>query len=203
MTPISMAAPDYKRLMDRAGKGLKGPPKPLAPLPQSRITQLCSLVNGISLVSAPPLGKKLGDPVDPVAFYDPGIPTAAVKCYRLNPDRDIVNGKIYVGGKGVPFAPPSDSDVDIPGKESSIKPGDIQKWIGIILGIVGGIILCAFIIVVVYNKTYQNYFGVQELYKSAVSASSLISFTFPKISVPRICPECPELPKEGLCPHGH
>ena len=195
MTPIVMAAPDYKRLMDRAGKGLKGPPKPLAPLPQSRITQLCSLVNGLALVTAPPLGKKLGDPSDPT---DPGIPTAAVKCYRLNPEKDIVNGKIYVGGKGVPF---NASDPDVAAKESLVKPGDIQRWIGIILGIVGGILICAFIAVKLYGTTFTNYFGVQNLYKSPVSASALTS-AFPTIKLPRICPECPEIPTSGPCPHG-
>lgn len=184
MTPIMMGAPDYKRLMDRAGKGLKGPPKPLAPLTQSRVTQLCSLVNGIALVVAPPLGNKLGtSPSDPT---DPGIPTAAVKCYRLNPEKDIVNGKIYIGGKGVPFKTPSEPDIDQ--KASSIKPGDIQQWIGIILGIMGGIFICAFIAVKLYGTTFTNYFGVQNLYKNPVSASALTS-SFPTINFPHICPK--------------
>jgi len=186
MTPIMMAGPDYQRLVDRAGKGLVGPPKPLAPLPQSRITQLCSLVNGIALSAAPPLKGAVGSSATP---GDPGIPTAAMKCYRLNPDRDIVNGKIYVGGKGVPFNPASDSnsDIDIAGDEPTIKPGDIQRWIGIIVGVVVGILLCAFIAVKLYGTTFTNYFGVQNLYKSPVSAVALTS-AFPTIKLPTICP---------------
>jgi hypothetical protein len=190
MTPILMAAPDYQRLKTRAGKGLVGPPKPLAPLPQSRITQLCSLVNGIALVAAPPLKGAVGavGAVGSATPGDPGIPTAAMKCYRLNPDRDIVNGKIYVGGKGVPFNPGSDSDIDIAGDEPTIKPGDIQRWIGIIIGVVVGILLCAFIAVKLYGTTFTNYFGVQNLYKSPVSAAALTS-AFPTIKLPTICPE--------------
>jgi hypothetical protein len=78
-------------------------------------------------------------------------------------------------------------DIDSQDK-SSIKPRDIEAWIGLILGIIGGLVLCAIVIVFVWRRTFTNYLGVQKLYNVPVSAGKLTAALPELPSLPKICP---------------
>jgi hypothetical protein len=91
-----------------------------------------------------------------------GYDTKALKCYRLDEKRDIVDGKVYIGGKPADRTlnqeleraaiEPTEEDL-----KQSIQPGDIQKVLGIVLGITLGIMIVSVLGYYVYKFTYRNY----------------------------------------------
>jgi hypothetical protein len=174
LVPIFMANSDYQRLVGRAGKGLVGPPKPLTPTVNSRLIELGTRVEGIML-GAPGAVKSAGGGSLGVAD---GIPTNAMKCYRLDPDRDIKNNKVYVGGM-----PSTKLSSELKEEESraGLLPGDLQKIIAGSLGLILSIILAAFVTVWTYGSIFTNYKEAQLLYKNPVSASALVDKFLPSL----------------------
>jgi hypothetical protein len=154
--PIFIGNSDYQRLVARAGKGLRGPPKPITPAVNSRIISFASRVKGIVLAAPQPIGSKT------LAESGPGYPTKALKCYRVNPSNDVVGGRVYVGGKGKP----TDFQKEIePEKDSDgVLPGDIQRWLSSILGLVISIIIGAIIFVLIFSTVFRNYKEAQHIY---------------------------------------
>ena len=195
LTPIFIANADYQRLVARAGKGLIGPPKPLTPTVNSRLIELGTRVEGIML-GAPGAVKSAGG----ASAGRTGIPTNAMKCYRLDPNRDIKNNKVYVGG-----APTTKLSSELKEDEprGGLLPGDLQKIIAGSLGLIVSIILAAFVTVWVYGAIFTNYKETQELYKNPVSASGLVDKFLPRGGsiLPTVSfgpPSCPmPLPKTG------
>jgi hypothetical protein len=171
--PIFMANADYQRFVLRAGKGLRGPPKPLTPVVTSRLLSLATRVKGIELTGPKPLG--------PGGIQEgPGIPTKALKCYRVDPARDVVKDRVYVGGKG----PRTDFEKEIkPEKEDEgILPGDLQKWLAVLLGIIISVILGALLFVLIFSFVFRNYKEAQYLYESnPISAAAIAKAVAPKI----------------------
>lgn len=165
MTPTSIAATDYQRLIEIA-KGVAGPAKPITEVIESRY-KLLTRIDGMVVVDKP----------GATASTDRGVSTKAMKCYRLDADKDVVNDKVYIGGNGRPgstldkeLAGTTASQVD--GEDStdtSIQPGDIEKWIGIIIGVVIAILIVAFIIYVVWSSSFRNYVKVQRMYDTPIS----------------------------------
>jgi hypothetical protein len=120
------------------------------------------------------------------AASDPGIPTSSLKCFRLDPDRDIKDNKVYVGGAGLPFD--TASRADAAAEVGGIPPGDIQRWLGIIVGVVVGVVVCAFIAVGVWKGTFTKYLENSRLYKDAAVSVDDISSAIPTFKLPTICP---------------
>lgn len=153
--PARISAQDYNRFVKKANASplwRGGPPQPVTECVPSRILKLGSLIRGITVEAAPAPIKSSGD----------GYDTKALKCYRLDEKRDIVDGKVYIGGK------PADRTLNqeleraaIEPKEEDLKqaiqPGDIQKVLGIVLGITIGIMVVSVIGYYVYKFTYKNY----------------------------------------------
>lgn len=179
LTPTFIQANDFLRLRSMVSKD-NAPPKPLADVTQARLTKLATLVKGMRIDSQE--SDKAG-----------GISTAAMKCYRLNPEKDIVNNRVYVGGKNKPGvrtlanelerAASDMSSTSVP--PSSIQPRDIERIVGIVLGVTIGVVLCATVAVLLWNGTFTNYLNAQKLYNNPVSASKL-SMKLP--ALPRVCP---------------
>ncbi len=181
LTPARMNMIDHGRLLARSGPKRLGPPKPLSPLVNARLVQLATLVRGIVIESEPP---------ETVHAPRGGIPTSAMKCYRLNEERDIKDGRVYVGGKGKSLAKEladEEEESSIPEVDASIKPGDIQKWLGITIGIIVGVVVCAIIAVKLWGNTFTKYFEVQGLYSVPISAAA-ISSKMPEVELPTLCP---------------
>jgi hypothetical protein len=165
MTPSSISEADYKRLEGVAGGGggaRKGPPKAILEVIESRY-KLLTRIDGIKVVNTP-------------AAANNGIDTKAMKCYRLNKDRDVVNDKVYIGGSGpgstleneLKDAGATQADGE-DSKDTSIQPGDIEKWVGIVIGATVGIILVACLIYLIWSRTFRNYVNVQKMYETPVS----------------------------------
>lgn len=186
LNSILISAPELIRLSSVSGKNRLGPPKPLSPLVNERIITLGTRIEGIKLVTKPAHFKES-------SVADGGIPTTAMKCYRLNPDKDIVGDKVYVGGKGQSLQSElNDGSVSeyhaTISESSTIMPGDIQRWVGIIIGVTLGVIICSYIVIYVWSGTFRKYFEMQTLYTNPISASSITS-KIPSFKLPSICPE--------------
>lgn len=165
-----------------------GPPKPRTDVTINRIVKLASRINGIILEDNR-TKKSSGD----------GLTTKSLKCYKLNPSKDIQGDKVFVGGKDRPgihtledelaaaAAHPELSEAEINAEKSSIKPKDIEGWIGLIVGIVVGLVVCATVIVFLWRRTFVNYGGVQKLYNNPISASQIA----PNVELPKLPTICP------------
>jgi hypothetical protein len=184
LTPSLILAKDYSRLQKRAGT-VAGPPKPASEVVQSRLLRLGTLIDTIKIDT---VTKENGS----------GISTNAMKCYKLDPTRDIVKDKVYVGGVDRPGdrtlaeeleqATTQFSDTTTYTSDASIKPGDIEKTLGIVLGVIVGIVICSLIAYMLWKHVFTNYLSVQELYNIPVSASK-ISQSLPSIpSISNIFP---------------
>jgi hypothetical protein len=177
MTPANIASNDYSRLLSLAGSTRNGPPKPLADALITDLRKLATFIEGITLTEPK---KKQG-----------GVDTKALKCYRLDKDKDVVGSKVYVGDQKRPqrtldqelAGDPVVEDPDITG--NSIQPGDIEQIIGIVLGVTVGIIVCATVAFFLWKYTFTNYLYNQKLYRNPISAASL-SVKLP--SLPTLCP---------------
>lgn len=156
MNTSKISAEDYARLQKHAGTGRKGPPKPVSPPVSTRCDRLITLIDGLIVGSSSAKGGS-------------GIPTKALKCYKLNRESDIKDDKVYIGGAGVESKTlekelaATDLSLDDATK-ASVQPGDIERWIGAALGILIGVILCAAIAYMIWKYTFSNYLPVQKLY---------------------------------------
>jgi len=156
-------------------KMLKGPPRPFAEISMNRATRILTLITSITL-KAP---VRLRD-------ADAALSTKSLKCYRIDPKKDIKDDKVYIGGA------PSDTTLadelrkaaDLsssePPDDGSVKPGDIEGVVGIVLGVTIGVILCATVAFLIWNGTFTKYLSVQKLYNNPLSAAKL-SMKMPKL----------------------
>jgi len=153
-----------------------GPPKPTTSAMSDRMYKLCTMIRGIHLDTSSGV-KKPGD--------GGGVSTKAMKCVRLDTEKDIVNDTVYINGKNKPGTNLSDElakaasgiedDAGIikKDKESAIQPGDIEKAIGTILGIIIGLVIASTVAVILYKFIYLKYVEQQNLYKGVPSIQSL------------------------------
>jgi hypothetical protein len=173
LTPSLMSATTFQRLKTRAGT-VAGPPKPNSPPVQDRIRRICSIVSGLTVQTTPPsadTGKGAGAAPS----------TAALKCYRINPERDIKDGKVYVGGTGATTlakeletsAADAAANLGVTGIQASVQPGDIEKVLGIVLGVIVGLVICAAIGYYLWKYTFKNYDQAQSLYESVIDPANL------------------------------
>jgi hypothetical protein len=159
MTPTTISAADYQRLKDLAA-GSVGPAKPITEVIESRY-KLLTRIDGITVINAK----------QPESSKDRGIATKALKCYRLDKDKDVVNDKVYIGDPGSTLdkelanskATVEDNEI---GVDTSIQPGDIEKWVGIIVGVLLAILIVSFMIYFIWSGTYRNYMNVQRMHDS-------------------------------------
>jgi hypothetical protein len=162
MTPTNISAAEYQQLQGIA-KGANGPPIAITEVIESRY-KLISRIDGINVV----------DKKTPLLSKDRGVDTKAMKCYRLDKDKDVVNDKVYIGGPGSTLdkelsgsdATQADGEDSRDDRDNSIQPGDIEKWVGIIIGVTIAILIVAFIIYLVWSGTFRNYMKVQKMHDS-------------------------------------
>lgn len=91
-----------------------------------------------------------------------GVSTDAMKCVRLDTRRDIVDGKVYVGGTGRPTRTLSkeleeaatDLSYTALHADGGIKPGDVERITGIVVGVLLGLLLIAAITYYVLRGTF-------------------------------------------------
>jgi len=181
MTPAQIASNDYNRLLKISGAQRQGPAKPRTDALITDLRKLATLIEGITIA-------------EPANNNDGGISTKSLKCYRIDKDRDVVGSKVYVGDKKKPgrtldqeiaaSAIDDGSEVD-PSVSSTVRPGDIEQTLAIVLGVTVGVIVCATVAFFLWKNTFSNYLFSQKNYNNPLSAASL-SVKLP--SLPRICP---------------
>lgn len=182
LTPGNIGATDYDRLLTIAGEQRKGPAKPRADALVSRLRALATFIGGINIT-------------EHAVSNGNGVSTKSLKCYRIDKRRDVINDKVYVGDQKKPGRTLdqeiADNAIDLSGSDvdpttgNSVRPGDIETILGIVLGVTVGVIVCATIAFLIWKYTFSNYLYAQKLYNSPLSAASL-SVKVP--SLPRICP---------------
>jgi hypothetical protein len=168
-------------LSGAAGKpaGLVGPPKPVSEVVQARLLRLGTIVDQIKIDTVARDDKKT----------DGGISTNAMKCYKLDPSKDIVKEKVYVGGVDRPgdrtlaeeLASATTQFSEDEASNASIKPGDIENTLGIVMGVIVGVVVCAVIAYLLWKHVFTNYLQTQRLYNVPISATS-ITESLPKLS---------------------
>jgi len=162
LDPVEISFADFDRLYGLCDKSiLKGPPKPLADISAARAARLLTIIAEITLEGSESL-----QPAD-----EGGKSTSALKCYRIDPETDIENDKVYIGGKTkkkTTLQKELERAAELSGDtpdDGTIKPGDIERIVGIILGVTIGIILCAFIAFFIWRGTFSHYLPVLKLYE--------------------------------------
>ena len=212
-TPIGMTVSDYERFSADLPRG----PRPkgandYAPLPQlvkppvaasdianSRFTDLVTRITNVVIeaddAAAPPT----------ITRGRNGIPTTDMKCKPLKAGGRRLKVDLTKGGSTLKQelatnqSDLKDMDLDqidpgiTPSQPVSLKPGDIEKGISILIGIILGVIVCAFVAYWTLRFVYRGYTDGLKLYSAPGGA-------VPKpmtLSMPKM-PSMPALPK--LCP---
>ena len=148
-TPAYIADADYGRLKQIAGAAV-GPPLATTVVTPERLRKLCSVVNGIRL-GAPPSGG---------GAVAGGVDMSAMKCFRLDPDNDIRDGKVYVGGSGGTALQTELAEGDAAGSMDlplDTSAGKMQKWVGIVLGVLLGGAVVLVIVAFVGNLFFSGF----------------------------------------------
>ena len=149
LTPARMEAPDYQRLRSlQSPDDYAGPPVPLTDALKSRILKLATLVPALKCDAKT------------ASSNDPGVATKALKCFRVDKDKNIINNKVYVGDQGPPNTTLEDELAgkgEAPEAPSAIQPGDVENVLGIILGVVAGICGAALIAFYLWKRTFSGY----------------------------------------------
>jgi hypothetical protein len=148
LTPARMEAPDYQRLRSlQSSKDYEGPPVPLTDTMKPRILKLATLVPALKCDAK-------------TSVNDPGVATKALKCYRVDKDKNIINNKVYVGDQAPPNTTLEDElagKKEAPEAPSAIQPGDVENVLGIILGVIVGICGAALIAFYLWKRTFSGY----------------------------------------------
>lgn len=188
LTPARILRADVDRFKSKLKEG---PPTPVTEPTGDRFVKMCTLINGIVLESSTPLP----------GSGDGGIPTNSLKCYKLDPNKDVVKDKVYIGNAHKPGAlslkdeldrAAADLDADIP-STSRIQPGDVENVLSTVLGVLIGIVAFSLIIYLLYKHVFINYLNVQTLYKNPISATAISASVISQL------PEMPNV-RKYICP---
>jgi hypothetical protein len=191
LTPATILPRDYERLKKYVGAG-GGPPTVSTSTLERRLTRLVSIVTGMKIDTVAGQAKTTaGTIVAPTG--DGTVSTKQLKCYRIDPKKDIVNNAIYVGGGGSGAKQPGTLADELEASEkelaesetpAAVQPGDIERILGIVLGVIVGVIACATIAYVLWNRTFKEYVPVQQLYAAPAVTQKVAEATSAIVSKP-------------------
>ena len=140
------------RLIGLAGTGLIGPVKQTIKTLPSDLVKYASLVYGIRLGQGGEASGTAGTPT----------PTSALKCYRIDPSKDIKNGTINLNEPSdgtladEVVASQISQDSALPaGATSGFQPGDAETYIAITVAVILGICLVLYLL----NQFYPGGLG--------------------------------------------
>ena len=159
-TPISIGSQaTVDRLTSLAsgapGKIPPGPPRQGGSTSQSDLTRKVSRIEGI----------RLGNPATTSGLGSKA--TSALKCYRIDPEKDVKNGRVTIGRKSKTTLAEELLDKEAAGGQAigvegstagSVQPGDVELW----LAAAGALLLTTILVGVLY------YFGFS---KAATAAA--------------------------------
>jgi len=175
LTTASISANDFQRLKGLCASNA-GPPKPLTELTSGRIQSIGTFIPSIQV-------KTTADVVLTTnSAGRTGIPTQSLKCYKVDPEKDIKNDAVYIGGA------PGDSTLadelrnaasgDL--NQSFRKPskpsfaiGSLEAFLSICLGIFVGLVVCATITFFLYNTVFSYYTTNSKLYDTVINSDHI------------------------------
>jgi len=163
-TPISIGSQaTVDRLTTLAsgapGKIPPGPPRQGGATSQSDLTRKVSRIDGI----------RLGDPASTSGLGRKA--TSALKCYRIDPEKDVKNGRVTIGRKSKTTLAEELLQKEAAGGQAigvegstagSVQPGDVEFW----LAIAGALLLTTILVGVLY------YFGFSKAATAAAATAS-------------------------------
>jgi hypothetical protein len=184
LTPSSITSVDYQRLHSQLSSNHKSGPVPVTEITMTRATSLLTYISSIKLTGAK---TEMG--------AEDGMSTKALKCHRIDPNKDIKNDKVYIGGapnentlkKELENAASGNTP---DGDDATVKPGDIEKIVSIILGVVISVIICAAIVYFAWKGTFSHYLAGIKLYgaKTPLGAKLVTSIKMPTLCPPPVLP---------------
>ena len=161
LTPALLLPADFERLSSIYQRSGARPPKPTTDAMPDRLLKLCTRIQGIRIDSANFQATKSDGG---------GVSTKAMKCYKLDSEKDIVGDTVYVDGKNKPGTTLSDElmkaatdmsdDVDVT-LDPPIKARDVERTIGIALGVSIALVITATIAIYVYKFIFKGYLQAQ------------------------------------------
>jgi hypothetical protein len=168
-TPISIGSQaTVDRLTSLAsgapGKIPPGPPRQGGSTSQSDLTRKVSRVEGI----------RLGNPATTSGLGSKA--TSALKCYRIDPEKDVKNGRVTIGRKSKTTLAEELLQKEAAGGQTmgvevstagSVQPGDVEFW----LAIAGALLLTTILVGVLY------YFGFSKAATAAAAAAAVPATT--------------------------
>lgn len=173
LSPAYITASDLERIAKLKGAEYKGPPtKFKQPAAKARIQSLTTIVPELkfSLSRKPPSKKAASASAaasENAITPDPEgtIPTSALKCHRIDVANDVKGDRIYVDPGKTTLKDELDQAADISRmadlqEKETISPGQIESAVGITLGVMVGVVLCAFAAFYCLDYTYPNYTSV-------------------------------------------
>lgn len=164
LKPAFITSTDYTRLRGQVGSQYVGGPAPNSELTQTRATSMLTYISSIALGSGTSGGGGGG--------REGGVSTSALKCYKIDPTKDVKGDKVYIGGapnentlaKELQAAASSNSDT-LP-DTATVQPGDIEQIIGIVVGVLLAVFICAIIAYNIWKGTFSKYLSVLKLYRT-------------------------------------
>jgi len=161
LTPALILPNDFERLVTQYKISGDRPPKPTTDAMPDRLLKLCTRIQGIRIDSANFKSSNSDGG---------GVSTKAMKCYKLDSEKDIIGDKVYVDGKNKPGTTLSDElmkaatdmsdDIDVT-LDPPIKARDVERTIGIALGVSIALVIAATIAIYVYKFIFKGYLQAQ------------------------------------------
>ena len=190
LTTASINANDFKRLKGLCASNA-GPPKPMSELTSMRIQSLGTFIPSIQVKTTADVVKTKN------SAGKSGIPTESLKCYAIDPDKDVKDDAVYIGGA------PGDStladelrnaasgDLNQSLEAPPIANASLETILSIVLGVFVGLVVCATIAFFIYNTVFSHYPTNSKLYDTPISSDRLAI----KIKVPDIAGAICKTPK--------
>ncbi len=169
---------DYARLKAIAGSPA-GPAIPSTEVTPQRYRDLCKIVKSITY----------NDPA-PYKSSDGGVNVAAMKCYRLDPDKDIRDGKVYVGGDDSTGLQTELAEGEAADTSATLdmKPGQTQKWVGIVLGVLLGLAVVFVLIAFIWGIGFSGFNEKGTVVEQIVDFTQQSTHLLPRIFSSAPCP---------------
>jgi len=126
-----------------------------------------------------------------------GIPTQSLKCYKLDPEKDIKDDAVYIGGA------PGDStladelrnaasgDLNKPLNGPTVINASLETILSIVLGGFVALVICATVVFFIYNTVFSHYPTNSKLYDTPINSDRLAI----KIHAPNIAAAICKTPK--------
>ena len=118
-----------------------------------------------------------GNIVKPQRAPNNTMNTEALKCRRLDANRDVKGNRVYVGGTSRPGdsslkAELEESDVEntLDMEEPTVQPRDVERTMGIVFGVIAGLVGVSIISYIAWKFFFSRFKKNQAIYTNTLTA---------------------------------